>query len=54
MRGTDPRSIAGKAPTPERHVALVVAGAGVAGIAAAIEAARTGIEVMLIDGVTSV
>src|SRR3989442_8476693 len=49
MRGTDPRSIAGKAPTPERHVALVVVGAGVAGIAAAIEAARAGIEVMLID-----
>src|SRR5436309_1923606 len=49
MRGTDPRSIAGKAPTPERHVALVVVGASVAGIAAAIEAARAGIEVMLID-----
>src|SRR5437667_46588 len=49
MRGTDPRSIAGKAPTPEGHVALVVVGAGVAGIAAAIEAARAGIEVMLID-----
>jgi len=49
MRGTDPRSIAGKAPTPERHVALVVVGAGVTGIAAAIEAARAGIEVMLID-----
>src|SRR2546429_3964023 len=49
MRGTDPRSIAGKAPTPERHVELVVVGAGVAGIAAAIEAARAGIEVMLID-----
>src|SRR5437870_2538208 len=49
MRGTDPRSIAGKAPTPERHVALVVVGAGVAGIAAAIEAARAGIGVMLID-----
>src|SRR5438128_12048084 len=49
MRGTDPRSIVGKAPTPERHVALVVVGAGVTGIAAAIEAARAGIEVMLID-----
>src|SRR5206468_11801070 len=49
MRGTDPRSIAGKAPTPERHVAVVVVGAGVTGIAAAIEAARAGIEVMLID-----
>src|SRR6059036_1422587 len=49
MRGTDPRSIAGKAPTPERQVALVVVGAGVTGIAAAIEAARAGIEVMLID-----
>src|SRR5258708_32160057 len=49
MRGTDPRSIAGKAPTPERHVPLVVVGAGVAGVAAAIEAARAGVEVLLID-----
>src|SRR5215468_7336954 len=45
----DPRSIAGKVPTPERHVPLIVVGAGAAGVAAAIEAARAGVEVMLID-----
>ena len=49
MRETDPRSIAGKMPAPERHVPLVVVGAGVAGIAAAIEAVRAGVEVVLID-----
>jgi len=49
MRETGPRSIAGKMPGPERHVPLVVVGAGVAGIAAAIEAARAGVEVVLID-----
>src|SRR5439155_1178652 len=47
--GTDRRSIAGKAPTPERHAPLVVVGAGVAGVAAAIEAARAGVEVLLVD-----
>jgi thioredoxin reductase len=49
MRETDPRSIAGKLPAPDRHVPLVVVGAGAAGVAAAIEAARAGVEVMLID-----
>jgi thioredoxin reductase len=49
MSETDPRSIAGKAPTPERRVPLVVVGAGVAGVAAAIEAAEAGIEVLLVD-----
>jgi thioredoxin reductase len=49
MREIDPRSLAGKAPTPERHVPLIVVGAGVAGVAAAIEAARAGVEVLLID-----
>jgi thioredoxin reductase len=49
MRETDPRSIVGKMPAPDRHVPLVVVGAGVAGVAAAIEAARAGVEVMLID-----
>ena len=49
MPGTDRRSIAGKAPTPERHAPLVVVGAGVAGVAAAIEAARAGVEVLLVD-----
>lgn len=47
--GADPRSIAGKAPRPERHVSLVVIGAGGAGIAAATEAARAGVEVVLLD-----
>ena len=49
MRETDPRSISGKLPAPDRHVPLVVVGAGAAGVAAAIEAARSGVEVMLID-----
>jgi thioredoxin reductase len=45
----DRRSIAEKAPRPECHVAVVVVGAGAAGVAAAIEAARAGVEVLLID-----
>jgi thioredoxin reductase len=45
----DKRSIADKAPRPERHVPVVVVGAGAAGVAAAIEAARAGVEVVLID-----
>ena len=45
----DRRSIAGKVPSPERHVAVVVVGAGVAGVAAAIEAARAGADVLLVD-----
>ena len=49
MPAIDRRSIAGKAPRAERHVPLVVVGAGAAGVAAAIEAARSGIETMLID-----
>src|SRR5437763_16427226 len=49
MPGTDRRSITRKAPTPERHAPLVVVGAGAAGVAAAIEAARAGVEVVLID-----
>ena len=49
MRETDPRSIAGKMPAPDRHVPLVVVGGGPAGVAAAIEAARAGVEVVLID-----
>lgn len=48
-REIDARSIAGKAARPERHVAVVVVGAGVAGTAAAIEAARAGAEVLLVD-----
>ena len=45
----DARSLTGKAPRPERHVPLIVVGAGPAGVAAAMEAARAGIEVMLVD-----
>ena len=49
MREIDPRSIAGKLPAPDRHAPLVVVGAGAAGVAAAIEAARDGVEVTLVD-----
>jgi len=49
MRENDPRSISGKLPPPDRHVPLVVVGAGAAGAAAAIEAARAGVDVMLVD-----
>src|SRR5215475_9226161 len=45
----DRRSIVGKMTPPERHVAVVVVGAGAAGVAAAIEAARAGAPVLLID-----
>src|SRR5262245_47686947 len=45
----DPRSVAGKVPAPERHVPLVVVGAGPAGVAAATAAARAGVRVLLLD-----
>ena len=45
----DPRSVAGKTPAPERRVPLVVVGAGPAGVAAATEAARAGVQVLLLD-----
>src|SRR5215472_2520734 len=45
----DRRSIVGKMSRPERQVAVVVVGAGPAGVAAAIEAARAGADVLLID-----
>ena len=45
----DARSLTGKAPRPERQVPLVVVGAGPAGTAAALEAARAGLEVLLVD-----
>jgi thioredoxin reductase len=46
---TDPWAIDGKFPAPEEHARLLVIGAGDAGLAAAIEAARLGIQVVLID-----
>jgi thioredoxin reductase len=49
MRVVDPKSVAGKPPPVERRVPLVVVGAGAAGVAAATEAARAGVEVMLVD-----
>jgi len=49
MRGVDRRSITGKRPRADRHVPLIVVGAGAAGVAAAVEAARTGVETLLID-----
>jgi thioredoxin reductase len=45
----DPRSVARKPPAVERRVPLVVVGAGPAGTAAAIEAARAGVPVLLVD-----
>jgi thioredoxin reductase len=48
-RAVDPNSIAGKTPAPERHVPLVVVGAGPAGVAAATAAARAGVRVLLLD-----
>ncbi len=48
-RRIDPKSIADKAARVERRVPLVVVGAGVAGVAAATEAARAGVEVLLLD-----
>jgi thioredoxin reductase len=49
MRAVDRRSLTGKGPRPDRHVPLLVVGAGAAGIAAAVEAARSGVETMLVD-----
>ncbi len=48
-RPIDHTSIAGKHFPTAEHVALVVLGAGPAGIAAAVEAAGLGVKVMLID-----
>jgi len=45
----DPASTAGKTPAAEQHVPLIVIGAGPAGLAAAITAAKAGIATMLID-----
>ncbi|MBS7542749.1 FAD-dependent oxidoreductase [Ancylobacter oerskovii] len=45
----DRHSIAGKTPEPDERAEIVVIGAGPAGCAAAIEAARVGAQVVLID-----
>ena len=45
----DPKSVAGKAPVAAKHVPLIVVGAGPAGLAAALEAAKAGVETMLVD-----
>jgi thioredoxin reductase len=49
MATIDPYSIAGKAPQPDERYELVVVGAGPAGLAAAIAAARAGARVLLVD-----
>ena len=48
-RGFDRKAVAGKFPAPEREVEILVIGAGPAGVAAALEAARDGAGVLLID-----
>jgi thioredoxin reductase len=45
----DPHAIDGKFPPPESRAEIVVVGAGPAGIAAALEAARGGAQVLLVD-----
>jgi len=49
MRPTDPSALDGKLAGPEEHAQVLVIGAGPAGVAAAIEAARLGASVVLID-----
>jgi thioredoxin reductase len=46
---TDPWAIDGKFAAPDEHAQLLVVGAGEAGLAAAIEAARLGLSVVLVD-----
>jgi NADPH-dependent 2,4-dienoyl-CoA reductase/sulfur reductase-like enzyme len=48
-RAVDLKAAAGKAPKPETSTDVLVVGAGVAGCAAAIEAAQGGARVMLVD-----
>lgn len=45
----DPYAIDGKIPSPEARYAVAVVGAGPAGVSAAIEAARGGAKVLLVD-----
>ncbi len=46
---SDPTSVAGKAPIAAAHVPLIVVGAGAAGLAAALAAAKAGVVTMLVD-----
>src|SRR5262249_56124259 len=46
--GIDPTSVGGRSPQVERHVPLVVVGAGPAGTAAATAASRAGLEGLLV------
>ena len=46
---SDPHALNGKLPPPDRTVDVLVIGAGPAGIAAAIEAAKLGAQVLLVD-----
>ena len=48
-RSRDKASIYGRYTKPERHVPVIVVGAGAAGTAAAVEAANAGVDVLLID-----
>jgi thioredoxin reductase len=45
----DPKSLTGKLASPREHVDLVVVGAGAAGLAAAVSAAKAGLTVKLVD-----
>jgi thioredoxin reductase len=49
QRVIEPASAAANPPIAERHVPLVVVGAGAAGLAAALTAAKAGIETLLVD-----
>ena len=48
-RGHDPHAIDGKFPAPEQHFDVVVIGAGRSGTQAALDAAKAGRKVLLVD-----